>query len=60
MVVVIRERTRQFVFQAYISGPQNVDLQEPGPLWLKFEEALSSYEDTKMSDLSEQLPLFNL
>ncbi|XP_022148060.1 uncharacterized protein LOC111016834 isoform X2 [Momordica charantia] len=43
-----RERTRQFVFQAYISGPQNVDLQEPGPLWLKFEEALSSYEDTKI------------
>lgn len=42
-----RERTRQFVVQAYIAGPQNVDLQETGPLWLKFEEALSNYEDNK-------------
>lgn len=42
MVVLTRERTRQFVVQAYIAGPQNVDLQETGPLWLKFEEALSN------------------
>ncbi|XP_022969448.1 uncharacterized protein LOC111468447 isoform X1 [Cucurbita maxima] len=42
-----RERTLQFVVQAYIAGPQNVDLQETGPLWLKFEEALSNYEDNK-------------
>lgn len=42
-----RERSPQFVVQAYISGPQNVNLQETGPLWLKFQEALSRYEDTK-------------
>ncbi|XP_023553668.1 uncharacterized protein LOC111811152 isoform X2 [Cucurbita pepo subsp. pepo] len=42
-----RERTLQFVVQAYIAGPQNVDLQETGPLWLKFEEALSNYDHNK-------------
>jgi len=42
-----RERSPQFVVEAYISGPQNVNLQETGPLWLKFEEALSRYEDRK-------------
>ncbi|XP_027172854.1 uncharacterized protein LOC113772460 isoform X2 [Coffea eugenioides] len=42
-----RERTPQFVVQAYLAGPQNVNLQETGPLWLKFEEALSHYEDVK-------------
>ncbi|KAL0443131.1 UNVERIFIED_CONTAM: hypothetical protein Slati_2035800 [Sesamum latifolium] len=42
-----RERTPQFVVKAYLSGPQNVNLQESGPLWPKFEEALSRYEDTK-------------
>ncbi|KAL0353384.1 UNVERIFIED_CONTAM: hypothetical protein Sangu_0919700 [Sesamum angustifolium] len=42
-----RERTPQFVVQAYLSGPRNVNLQESGPLWAKFEEALSRYEDTK-------------
>jgi len=55
VVVLIRERTLQFVVQAYIAGPQNVDLQETGPLWLKFEEALSNYEDNKRLDPSEQL-----
>ncbi|KAL7088341.1 hypothetical protein ACP275_13G121800 [Erythranthe tilingii] len=42
-----RERTLQFVVQAYLSGPQNVNLQETGPLWMKFEEALSRYEETR-------------
>ncbi|CAL5402420.1 unnamed protein product [Camellia sinensis] len=42
-----RERTPQFVVQAYLAGPKNVNLQETGPLWLKFEEALSRYEDLK-------------
>lgn len=42
-----RERTPQFVVQAYIAGPKNVNLQETGPLWLKFEQALTNYEDTK-------------
>ncbi|KAK6123888.1 hypothetical protein DH2020_042379 [Rehmannia glutinosa] len=42
-----RERDLQFVVQAYLSGPQNVNLQETGPLWVKFEEALNRYEGTK-------------
>ncbi|KAL6206130.1 hypothetical protein ACLB2K_023379 [Fragaria x ananassa] len=37
----------QYVIQAYISGPKNVNLQDTGPEYLKFEEALSYYEDTK-------------
>ncbi|PON49555.1 Transglycosylase SLT domain [Parasponia andersonii] len=42
-----RERTPQFVVQAYMAGPKNVNFQETGPMWLKFEEALSHYEDIK-------------
>ncbi|KAF9674471.1 hypothetical protein SADUNF_Sadunf10G0130600 [Salix dunnii] len=42
-----RERTPQFVVPAYLSGPKNVNHQETGPLWLKFEQALSNYEDMK-------------
>ncbi|KAF7141676.1 hypothetical protein RHSIM_Rhsim06G0242900 [Rhododendron simsii] len=42
-----RERDPQFVVQAYLAGPKNVNLQQTGPLWLKFEEALSQYEDLK-------------
>ncbi|KAM6582848.1 hypothetical protein CsatB_009850 [Cannabis sativa] len=42
-----RERTPQFVVQAYIAGPKNVNFQETGPMWLKFEEALSYFEDIK-------------
>ncbi|GFP99273.1 hypothetical protein PHJA_002071300 [Phtheirospermum japonicum] len=38
-----RDRDLQFVVQAYLCGPQNVNLQETGPLWVKFEEALSRY-----------------
>lgn len=37
----------QYVIQAYILGPKNVNLQETGPQYLKFEEALGYYEDTK-------------
>lgn len=39
-----RERTPQFIVQAYLAGPKNVNLKETGPLWLKFEEALSKYD----------------
>ncbi|PSR92597.1 UDP-glycosyltransferase [Actinidia chinensis var. chinensis] len=42
-----RERDPQFVIQAYLAGPKNINLQETGPLWLKFEEALSRYENLK-------------
>lgn len=42
-----RERDLQFVVQAYLSGPQNVNLQETGPLWVKFEEALGRYQVTR-------------
>lgn len=42
-----RERTPQFVVQAYLEGPKNVNLQETGPSWLKFEQALSNYDVTK-------------
>ncbi|PQQ13637.1 uncharacterized protein Pyn_28106 [Prunus yedoensis var. nudiflora] len=42
-----RSRTPEFVVQAYILGPKNVNLEDSGPQWLKFEEALGKYEDTK-------------
>lgn len=42
-----KERTPQFVVQAYLEGPKNVNLQETGPSWLKFEQALGNYEATK-------------
>ncbi|KZV32912.1 hypothetical protein F511_01423 [Dorcoceras hygrometricum] len=42
-----RERTPEYVVQAYLSGPQNVNLQETGPLWFKFQETLSRYEDNR-------------
>ncbi|XP_059444996.1 uncharacterized protein LOC132176728 isoform X2 [Corylus avellana] len=45
-----RERTPQFVVQAYIAGPKNVNLQETGPLRLKFEQAFGNYEDTKREE----------
>ncbi|KAH9677008.1 transglycosylase [Citrus sinensis] len=45
-----KERTPQFVVQAYLEGPKNVNLQETGPSWLKFEQALGNYEATKRSD----------
>lgn len=47
MYAISRSRTPEFVVQAYILGPKNVNLQDSGPQWLKFEEALGKYEDTK-------------
>ncbi|OAY71172.1 hypothetical protein ACMD2_09240 [Ananas comosus] len=42
-----RERSHEFIVQAYLGGPENVNLQETGPLWNKFQEALSYYGDSK-------------
>ncbi|GAB4854721.1 hypothetical protein Ancab_023306 [Ancistrocladus abbreviatus] len=42
-----RERSPKFVVQAYLLGPKNVNLDEPGPAWLKFEEELGHYEDIR-------------
>lgn len=42
-----RERTPQFIVQAFLAGPKNVNLQETGPSWLKFEQTLASFEGTK-------------
>ncbi|XP_021299525.1 uncharacterized protein LOC110428133 isoform X1 [Herrania umbratica] len=47
-----RERTPQFVVQAYLAGPKNVNLQETGLMWLKFEQVLSSYEPRKRNQES--------
>ncbi|GAV84568.1 SLT domain-containing protein [Cephalotus follicularis] len=47
-----RERDPQFVVQAYLGGPKNVNVLETGPLWLKFEESLSFYEGTKRDQAS--------
>ncbi|KAJ0257880.1 hypothetical protein HA466_0086730 [Hirschfeldia incana] len=45
-----RERSNQFIIQAYIKGPEHVDLEASScPLWLKFEQALSYYEEPKRS-----------
>lgn len=43
----VRLQPPQYVIQAYILGPKSVNLQETGPQYLKFEEALGYYEDTK-------------
>ncbi|PPS16302.1 hypothetical protein GOBAR_AA04284 [Gossypium barbadense] len=42
-----RERSLQFIFHGYISGPKNVHLEETCPEWLKFEQILARYERTK-------------
>ncbi|XP_010537803.1 PREDICTED: uncharacterized protein LOC104812373 isoform X2 [Tarenaya hassleriana] len=42
-----RDRSPQFIVQAIVKGPQNVNLQEAGPAWLKFEQSLSYYEESK-------------
>ena len=42
-----RERTPDFFVQAYFVGPKNVNPQDASTLWLKYEEALSKYEDGK-------------
>lgn len=45
--VLPRERSYQFIVQAYLCGPENVNLQETGPFWNKFQQALCYYEDPK-------------
>lgn len=40
-----RERSYEFIVQAYFGGPTRVSLQETGPFLKKFQEALSHYED---------------
>ncbi|KAH1121380.1 hypothetical protein J1N35_004540 [Gossypium stocksii] len=47
-----RERSLQFIFHAYISGPKNVHLEETCPKWLKFEQILARYERTKSREWS--------
>ncbi|XP_039126818.1 uncharacterized protein LOC120262965 [Dioscorea cayenensis subsp. rotundata] len=42
-----RRRSHQFIVQAYVGGPENVNLQETGPIWQKYQEILSSYEADK-------------
>ncbi|XP_020586367.1 uncharacterized protein LOC110028733 isoform X2 [Phalaenopsis equestris] len=39
-----RERSQEFVVQAFMGGPENVNLQETGPFWKKFQEAVRYYE----------------
>lgn len=45
--VKIRQRTPQFIVQAYLAGPKNVNLQETGHHWLNFEKAVTYYEPKK-------------
>ncbi|KAK7324228.1 hypothetical protein VNO77_27757 [Canavalia gladiata] len=45
-----RERTPEFFVQAYFVGAKNVNPQNTSTLWLKFEETLSKYEETKRND----------
>ncbi|PKA64082.1 hypothetical protein AXF42_Ash005094 [Apostasia shenzhenica] len=42
-----RERSREFIVQAYLGGPENVSLQETGSFLKKFQEALQYYQDPK-------------
>ncbi|KAK2630739.1 hypothetical protein QOZ80_2AG0102960 [Eleusine coracana subsp. coracana] len=42
-----RERSHEFIVQAYLGGPENVNLQETGPFWNQFLEALKHYQDPK-------------
>ncbi|KAF2564308.1 hypothetical protein F2Q70_00017085 [Brassica cretica] len=42
------ERSNQFIVQAYIKGPDHVDLETSScPLWLTFEQALSSMKNRR-------------
>ncbi|XP_044953893.1 uncharacterized protein LOC123404044 isoform X2 [Hordeum vulgare subsp. vulgare] len=47
-----RERSHEFIVQAYLGGPDKVNLQETGPYWKKFLEALRHYEDPKKDQTS--------
>ncbi|KAE8706374.1 two pore calcium channel protein 1B-like [Hibiscus syriacus] len=42
-----RERNLQFTVQAYVSGPENVNLEAKSPQWDKFEQALTMYNVRK-------------
>ncbi|XXG74476.1 hypothetical protein AAC387_Pa07g3186 [Persea americana] len=42
-----RKRTLQFTVQAYLGGPENVNLQETGPLWTKYQQTVCYYEEPK-------------
>lgn len=42
-----REQSYEFIVQAYLGGPENVSLQETGPFWNQFLEALTQYQDPK-------------
>ncbi|KAF3322489.1 Transglycosylase SLT domain-containing protein [Carex littledalei] len=42
-----RQRSYEFIVQAFLSGPENVNLQETGPHWTKFQDTLRFYEDSK-------------
>ncbi|CAN6230484.1 unnamed protein product [Urochloa humidicola] len=47
-----REQSYEFIVQAYLGGPENVNLQETGPLWNQFLEALTQYQDPKKDNNS--------
>jgi len=47
-----REQSYEFIVQAYLGGPENVNLQETGPLWNQFLEALALYHDPKKENSS--------
>jgi hypothetical protein len=42
-----RERSHEFIVEADLGAPDKVNLQETGPYWKKFLEALRHYEDPK-------------
>lgn len=42
-----RERSDKFIIQAYMGGPKGVNVQETGPLWLKYLDTLPKYETNK-------------
>jgi soluble lytic murein transglycosylase-like protein len=44
-----RERSDKFIIQAYMGGPQGVNVQETGPFWLKYLDTLPKYETKKMA-----------
>ncbi|RLM78689.1 hypothetical protein C2845_PM12G04090 [Panicum miliaceum] len=50
-----REQSYEFIVQAYLGGPENVSLQETGPLWNQFLEALALYHDPKNFHLCQTI-----
>ncbi|KAJ3679290.1 hypothetical protein LUZ60_017301 [Juncus effusus] len=45
-----RQRSYEFIVQAYLGGPENVNIQETGPHWNKFQETLRFYEDSNKKE----------